>query len=934
MEKYIVLDIDRTIINGTSWYYACTCPDLLMNELGVEKFKQINEELFVNGTDLTKAEFKRKTFELMNKKISERCIDMLKKEGEGNNLIAGAFLCNEVLRCAGAYTIKKLISVDEYCLKIIAFIYKYYTGNIKIIFLTSGYYSFMQGLLQNYMQNFEVDIFWDIIGTEITFYNGKVQFGNIITQQRKYEIVKNMLHEGKKIVFLADDSYEEPRLFDIVSNNGGYAFNVKYSCHSLNWKNLYNKVMDKNIMLKFLMTKSSVQISGNYIKRETPFDIYCDEIGILNMNQEDFLRFCDSIANERIVSHIRRLVYQKKEENKIYFRGDIYYFWLPPFINMSFKMKYESWKELYLDGYQLFTDVINCQNMLKSHSDLLVYVACDHLLAALYLALYCMEEQSLKGKYVDVSNYVAIQDTVQAINTIMYFLFEGIEYSYMSHKVYSMLSEINLSQLCIIEESDKFLLELDNYIIIYKTIKKVLKDLGEKIHKIDAVVYFAYGGIALGSAIHAVISIMRNEKVNIYTSHFSSKRFANKEEFLCQIPKIRPQIGLENNEMILLIDNNATTFKTLKDTKDFLNKRGIKAYCAVAEIDYDNICKWLYDNQKFEDMCHEWYEVLDFLPTGKYISAYNTWGTSTKSNILQSRYSRERRSCKYINKKRNIYCKHRKICRVHNMYDLQVALAMGATMVGIHAVISEKEQYYKTEKIGEPLVEYSTLPVPDYEVEGIKHMVKNMPSTVKPILVIERELSKEQLDRILEIYGLGKKHCGIQIQFITDSLYVKMLNDMGFSHIIISVGIVQKNAQAYLEKIEKSLRSDKDFILLDMSKHQPQLLFMKSAITEYSLELETKMEKLQNYSRILKKTKIPVLLADDLEPEEFILCQLLLKSKGVNVVGLDMQNNIEINKEEQGYCKVRDENSCYYIKIRKSMDKTRKWKLYDAYLKE
>ena len=36
---------------------------------------------------------------------------------------------------------------------------------------------------------------------------------------------------------------------------------------------------------------------------------------------------------------------------------------------------------------------------------------------------------------------------------------------------YSMLSEINLSQLCIIEESDKFLLELDNYIIIYDVLE-------------------------------------------------------------------------------------------------------------------------------------------------------------------------------------------------------------------------------------------------------------------------------------------------------------------------------------------------------------------------------------------------------------------------------------------------------------------------------
>lgn len=44
----------------------------------------------------------------------------------------------------------------------------------------------------------------------------------------------------------------------------------------------------------------------------------------------------------------------------------------------------------------------------------------------------------------------------------------------------------------------------------------------------------------------------------------------------------------------------------------------------------------------------------------------------------------------------------------------------------------------------------------------------------------------------------------------------------------------------------------------------------------------------------LKKLETSVLLADDIMPDKMILCQLMLLSQGVNIIGLDMQNNIEV----------------------------------------
>lgn len=31
-EKYAILDVDRTIINGTAWFRACATPDLLISK--------------------------------------------------------------------------------------------------------------------------------------------------------------------------------------------------------------------------------------------------------------------------------------------------------------------------------------------------------------------------------------------------------------------------------------------------------------------------------------------------------------------------------------------------------------------------------------------------------------------------------------------------------------------------------------------------------------------------------------------------------------------------------------------------------------------------------------------------------------------------------------------------------------------------------------
>lgn len=314
-------------------------------------------------------------------------------------------------------------------------------------------------------------------------------------------------------------------------------------------------------------------------------------------------------------------------------------------------------------------------------------------------------------------------------------------------------------------------------------------------------------------------------------------------------------------------------------------------------------------------------------------SAYNTWGTSETSALLEQLYSQDfifQNTDNLIPRK--IHSEHRKICRIHNVYDLRLAMEMGATMIGIHAVISCKDKYYKIEDYHGIKVEYyPNLPVPDYEIESIRYMVRCLPDGVMPILIIENKLSVEDIMKVINIYGLNVFKCGIQMQFRTNIEYINKIIEMGFERVIVAVGLMQKDVKEYLEFVDKALRTSKDLILLDMSRHQPHVIVNEKVIDKYDVSFETKYNCLNRIVSCLKKLETSVLLADDIMPDKMILCQLMLLSQGVNIIGLDMQNNIEVDKTEQKYCKIKENKTSkyHYAKIRKSVEKIKKWNIFE-----
>lgn len=827
MKKYVILDIDRTIINGTSWYHACSCPNLLIDEYNIDRFKELNNKMYVHGTSKDRYEFRKQTFELINKRVSESAYRKLSECGCADEILIGQNVNEVFFEAVGIYTYKKLMKSDEDCKKIVDFIYKYYFGDIEFIFLTSGYEPFMKGLVKEYMKSFHKNCTWRTIGSTIKFSNGCIYLKEVMTQEKKFQFVKKIIDYGNRVVFLADDSVEEKELFSVVFRNGGYAFNVRY--------------------------------------------------------------------DEKL---------------------------------------HAGWKKIVIDGIDIIEHIARYNIKENKYACILSYVICDHLLSVLYLAMYCAEEDVLDRERNVISSYRHIENSVCILNKILFSVFDNkIEYSNLDSLV-KELKSISFEDMDIIRENEKFLLELDNYNTIYEAVYNIIDNLKVKAQKIDKVIYFAYGGISLGYAFKTIMKELFDKNVELLPSHYSSKRNNTESGIIDRIPRFKcGENGWMDESTVLLLDNNVTTFKTLSTSKSYLQKRGNKVYCAVAEVDYKNIYKWLLGKGEYEEMCHNWFDVIDAKPIMNYFSAYNTWGTSETSALLEQLYSQDfifQNTDNLIPRK--IHSEHRKICRIHNVYDLRLAMEMGATMIGIHAVISCKDKYYKIEDYHGIKVEYyPNLPVPDYEIESIRYMVRCLPDGVMPILIIENKLSVEDIMKVINIYGLNVFKCGIQMQFRTNIEYINKIIEMGFERVIVAVGLMQKDVKEYLEFVDKALRTSKDLILLDMSRHQPHVIVNEKVIDKYDVSFETKYNCLNRIVSCLKKLETSVLLADDIMPDKMILCQLMLLSQGVNIIGLDMQNNIEVDKTEQKYCKIKENKTSkyHYAKIRKSVEKIKKWNIFE-----
>lgn len=755
---------------------------------------------------------------------------------------------------------------------------------------------------------------------------------------------------------MADDSPAEPRLRDTIVKEGGNYFQPVFDSktRSLNWNKVIERINEKNIKEKLMYSKYKYSLVNceNINQFVEWLDSHKNRIGIIVLHKNEFMYSLEWIEREissfsmrkKLRNIISKFIYQKGDN--IYLRSSLYYYWLPPYLAPESCSIREKWERLIRYSKTLFFLLENngCfdieQRDYPYEVKAILYMGIDYLLECTLSMLYLYERESINKMSIEnKKSALEISNLCQNVSGMMIGLLENRDIGRSVLKVKKQLSKINSQVSPSFDNLDHYMRELDDNILIYKSALSIARSIKNKKITFTHIISFPYGGIALGYFLSTVLlyTLNSNDLPKLINCHFSSKlqmrksvnlKFESIFEFIPPIYQNYIKDLKTGKASVLLYDNNTTTFSTISRTKEELMELGNDVYGAAVSVNYENICHYLFDIGKFEPLDKHWQNTLDFQPVSEYVTAFNTWGTSDKTQILDAIFMNLYEKdivFKYEKSKFEINDYEYKICRVHNKFDLERVIDAGATMIGIHAVYHDKIGYYLSEKQYSPLLEMkcdSKLPVANLEVKSIRKMVENIPNYVKPVLVIEQLLNVDEIKKCCELYGLQFSRIILQLQCrmtIEDLLNIKKY----FNKCIISIGALQKDFSEYFWGIHDILNPDMDYILLDLSAHQPDIISQHIKKKTYS-----KVEILKKLSYSMSGNSIPILIADDTTPSQMRTYVEILIKAGVYCKGIDMQNSTELGREEQKYIMLKEDRELYLVRIRKSFEKLEKWKKF------
>ena len=227
-------------------------------------------------------------------------------------------------------------------------------------------------------------------------------------------------------------------------------------------------------------------------------------------------------------------------------------------------------------------------------------------------------------------------------------IFQIIEDKFDYHYFISVIEQVNFERINHLFE-DYFayhqgMREEDNIVSIYRSVKLILSD--SKQIDFDYVIPFFYGGSELGYSIVAFLEVNKiTAKVpQLVNLHYSSKnefRLGKKYGVETYIPATYHNCLAEiknGNRSLLLFDNNSTTFRTLKDSKDYFEEYNNHVYSAVVAFNYNNLVDYLLGNKPDECIVYGWVSILYYGIVEEYVTAFDTWGTSEKGEILKQIY--------------------------------------------------------------------------------------------------------------------------------------------------------------------------------------------------------------------------------------------------------------------------------------------------------
>ncbi len=955
----VILDVDRTIINTTSWYQACITENLLISKENIKKFIEINDKTFLNPTKEKLEEFRINTLSLIERVIDSQYIKKVKqiidvdiycKEGDYTN--------SWRFYIAGIYTARKLVKIYDNAIKYIKYLSVYYGSNLKVIFLTAGYEPFIQGVVDEIINQTNLGkLNYSIIGSKVKFNKGNIKETFHMDQFEKQKVIESIIKMGGKIRFLADDSKENNYLFDIVRQNGGIALNIEHKCNQPSnetWNQYIDSITEESTKESLINDDSFVGLNKNHIKMPIFLDKMSkdtNEIGITSISKKIYNitlnnlieKIKDSKNKEIFINCINNVIFEK--EDIVYLRGKLYYNWLPQYIFLDDRPLNDRWKELMnisINALDIISKEKILNNSLNYYEQVIIYSFIDHLLEGMLFILNLIEQNNLSNNDLYEKEHKSVLQITQDVSDLLYScIYQDTEIIKLVDKVLLELKQLKiLKTLPQYIKTYKTMRELDNNITIFKFVKSIVDDMEKRNIVPNYIISFPYGGIDLGFATVSYMKIVLKKKKipQILNSHFSSKQGIRENKiqrdidfsifkFIPNIYKNYVEEIKKGKSTILLLDNNVTTFKTLDLCKNFVKQLGNMVYAGVPSINYDNIVNNLF-NKKSETLISNWRQVLDFYPIEEYITAFNTWNTSKKSKILQDIYYNIDKIHEVENLTIGIKNKNYifKICRIQNVQDLKIAVQNGANMIGIHAVYPDRIKYLKNELKYAPLENdfeiEEDLPIGLLELNSIRDVQRIIPSNMKQAILFERALSIKNMIKTCEKYELPKEKIYIQLQHRTDKNYIEKIKENLSKNIIVTIGLFQKDFKEYFWKMNDILDPKTDYILLDLSKHQPDLI----TYSENYRESIDRVSILKHLAKVMENNNVPIIIADDTTVNQMEEYLKIISKYNIKIKGIDIQNTVEIETNKQRYQKIKYRGKVYQAKIRKSSTKMAEWK--------
>lgn len=642
--KYIILDVDRTIISGTAWFRACSTPNLLINDIEIEEFLRLNR-LTYEQRSMSVEKFRKNTLDLILKRIQKSIL-------VSQNSIDELFY-------SSAKKIVKDMNYYRACAECIMEFKKKYNDKLYIIFLSSGYRCFIEAVVDTFLNLFfEEEINYYILGSEVEFDGYRLIETNFISQNKKEKITRFLVSKGAKIIMLADDSNENPNLYNFVTTQGGLALKIDYQKGQLRskvWEEALVSIK-REILLEYyrnqndstrLLKKDSLNTFVNFLDQQT------DIIGISRLNVEDYNSLMGELKEvlsknfySKCKQNFNELFFTK--ENFVYLRGPLYYYWIPSGNGKQSEVISDNFKKLVTllsNVQEILVESILLERIQSSNiSNLLLLSILEHFQHVYLVVLNMIEKAAIDKKKPDVMHKV-IEKHVQNITDS---IFEILELKYDFGKLTTLFLELDLEMLfenfCSHFDYHQGMRELDNLVSIYHSIKHIVSS--EQEFNFDYVVQFFYGGAVLGYSMVSYLKVNNITKhiPKLLNSHYSSKkeiRFGTKLDVDYFIPFSHlhslQKIKCGNNR-ILLFDNNSTTLKTLKDVKVFLEHYYNIVNCAVVSFNYVNLVNFKLNLKPYEELIEDWDDILNYQTAEEYITAFDTWGTSQKGTYLQNKF--------------------------------------------------------------------------------------------------------------------------------------------------------------------------------------------------------------------------------------------------------------------------------------------------------